>query len=187
MADNTPDALYESLVAELNDQKLPPVDLWHPERSGRIDIRIRADGRWIHEGQEIKRLGLVKVLASVLRRDEDGFVLVTPAERLLIQVDDAPFIAGGLDVKHAGQPEQELLFTTNLGELVIASAERPIAVTYENPRDPQEPRPYVQVRNGIHALIGRNVFYRLVELGEASDDVLSVRSAGTSFELGQLS
>ena len=89
MADNTPDALYESLVAELNDQKLPPVDLWHPERSGRIDIRIRADGRWIHEGQEIKRLGLVKVLASVLRRDEDGFVLVTPAERLLIEVDDA--------------------------------------------------------------------------------------------------
>ena len=183
---NTPESVYAALCEEIENQTLPPVHLWHPERSGRIDIRIRADGSWFHEGVEIKRQGLVKVLASVLRRDEDGFCLVTPAERLLIEVDDAPFIAGGMDVKGAGTDDQELLFTTNIGESVIANAHRPIAVTYENPKDPEEPRPYVEVRDGIHALIGRNVFYRLVELGEERDGKLEVRSGGARFVLGVL-
>lgn len=183
---NTPEALYNALREEAGEQVLPPVHQWHPERRGTIDIKIKSDGRWFHEGAEIKRLGLVKVLASVLRRDEDGFVLVTPAERLLISVEDAPFIAGGMDVQHAGSPEQELLFTTNLGELVVADAERPIAVTYENPNDPQEPRPYVEVRKGLHALIARSVFYRLVELGREVDGRFVVTSGGVDFELGVL-
>ena len=181
---NTPEALYTALRAEVGEQTLPPVHLWHPERRGTIDIRIKSDGRWFHEGVEIKRLGLVKVLASVLRRDEDGFVLVTPAERLLITVDDAPFIAGGMDVQNAGTPEQELLFTTNLGELVVASAEQPIAVTYENPNDPAEPRPYIEVRKGLHALIARSVFYRLVELGREESGRFVVSSGGAEFVLG---
>lgn len=183
---NTPESLYAALRAEAGEQSLPPVHLWHPERSGKIDIRIATDGRWFHEGVEIKRLGLVKVLASVLRRDEDGFVLVTPAERLLIEVDDAPFIAGGMEVQKAGTPDQELLFTTNIGELVVANAERPIAVTYENPADPEEPRPYVEVRKGLHALIARAVFYRLVELGREQQGRFVVTSAGVDFELGAM-
>lgn len=184
---STPDSVYAALLEQLDAQSLPPVHLWQPERSGRIDIKICTDGRWIHEGEEIKRPALVKVLASVLRRDEDGFCLVTPVERLLIDVEDAPFIAGGMEVKDRGGAEQELLFTTNIGELVIAGAKRPIAVTYENPKDPAEPRPYLEVRDGIHALIGRNVFYQLVELGEEQDGKLYVRSSGVSFELGSLS
>jgi len=183
---NTPESLYAALRQEAGEQSLPPVHLWHPERSGSIDIRIMMDGRWFHEGVEIKRLGLVKVLASVLRRDEDGFVLVTPAERLLIEVDDAPFVAGGMEVQNAGTPDQELLFTTNLGELVVASAERPIAVNYDNPKDPQEPRPYVLVRKGVHALIARSVFYRLVELGREEQGRLVVTSSGTEFNLGEI-
>jgi len=183
---DTPQSVFAALVEQLEAQTLPPVHLWHPERSGRIDIKICTDGRWIHEGEEIKRPALVKVLASVLRRDEDGFCLVTPAERLLIEVEDAPFIAGGMEVKNSGRDGQELLFTTNIGELVIASAERPIAVTYENPKDPEEPRPYVEVREGIHALIGRNVFYQLVELGEEHEGTLFVTSCGVRFELGRL-
>jgi len=184
---STPESVFAALVDELNSQSLPPVHLWHPERSGRIDIKICTDGRWIHEGVEIKRPALVKVLASVLRRDEDGYCLVTPVERLLIDVEDAPFVAGGMEVKDAGSVHQQLMFTTNIGELVLASAERPIAVSYENPTDPQEPRPYVQVREGLHALIGRNVFYQLVELGEEAAGTLYVRSCGEKFELGKLS
>ena len=184
---STPDSVFAALVEELDAPSLPPVHLWHPERSGRIDIKILTDGRWIHEGEEIKRPALVKVLASVLRRDEDGYCLVTPVERLLIDVEDAPFIAGGMEAKNAGRVDQELMFTTNIGELVLASAERPIAVTYENPADPEEPRPYLEVRDGIHALIGRNVFYQLVELGEEQDGTLYVHSCGTRFELGRLS
>ncbi len=183
---NTPESLYEALRAEAGEQTLPPVHLWNPERRGTIDIQIKRDGRWFHEGVEIKRIGLVKVLASVLRRDEDGFVLVTPAERLLITVDDAPFIAGGMDVINAGTAEQELLFTTNIGELVVANAERPITVTYDNPRDPEEPRPYVEIRKGLHALIARSVFYRLVELGREENGRFVVTSAGMDFELGTI-
>jgi len=163
---------------------LPPVHLWQPERSGSIDIRISLDGRWFHEGVEIKRMGLVKVLASVLRCDADGFVLVTPAERLLIEVEDAPFIAGGMEVQNAGTAHQELLFTTNLGELVVASAERPIVVNYTNPNDPAEPRPYVEVRTGLQALIARSVFYRLVELTREHNGRYVVASAGAEFDLG---
>ncbi len=183
---NTPEALYAALREEAGEQTLPPVHLWHPERRGSIDIKIKADGRWFHDGVEIKRTALVKVLASVLRRDEDGFVLVTPSERLLISVDDAPFIAGGMEVQNAGTPEQELLFTTNIGELVVANADRPIAVTYENPNDPEEPRPYVEVRKGLHALIARSVFYRLVELGRDENGRFVVTSGGVDFELGVL-
>ena len=160
--------------------------LWHPDRQGEIDIRIAADGRWYHEGVEIKRQELVKVLASVLRRDRDGYVLVTPAERLLITVEDAPFVAGGMDVRGAGTPEQELLFTTNLGELVVASEQRPLTVTYTNPQDPAEPRPYVEVRDDLPALISRSVFYRLVELGQEVDGKLWVTSRASRFELGEL-
>ncbi len=183
---NTPQSVYTALCDAIDDQRLPPVHLWRPERSGQIDIRIRTDGRWFHEGQEIKRQALVKVLASVMRCDPDGFCLVTPAERLLIQVDDAPFVACAMDVKAAGQPDQELLFTTNIGELVIANAQRPIVVTYENPRDPEEPRPYIEVRDGIQALISRNVFYQMVELAEEREGGLVLRSAGATFKLGAL-
>ncbi len=183
-AHNTPESLYAALRQEAEEQSLPPVHLWHPEHSGSIDIRIMMDGRWLHEGVEIKRMGLVKVLASVLRRDTDGFVLVTPAERLLIEVEDAPFIAGGLEVQNAGTPDQELLFTTNLGEMVVASAQRPIEVTYTNPQDPAEPRPYVEVRSGLKALIARSVFYRLVELTHEQNGRYVVTSAGSDFDLG---
>jgi len=187
LSSSTSDSTFEALLAELAEQSLPPVHSWQPERSGRIDIRIRTDGRWFHEGVEIKRQGLVKVLASVLRRDDDGYCLVTPAERLLIEVDDAPFIAGGMEVRGAGAAHQELLFTTNIGELVVADETRPIVVTYNNPADPEEPRPYIDVRDNTPALIGRNVFYQLVELGETRDDGrFIVRSRSAEFELGRL-
>jgi len=108
--------LFDTLLQLAADKRRPPVGSWHPARTGRIDIRIAADGSWYHEGAPIRRPGLVKLFASILRRDPDGYCLVTPAEKLLIQVDDAPFVAVDMEVKGAGQA-QSLLFVTNVERL----------------------------------------------------------------------
>ena len=78
------DSLFAQLETQLAGQSLPPVQLWQPAREGRIDIRIAQDGTWYHEGSPIPRPAMVRVFASIMRRDEDGYALVTPAEKLLI-------------------------------------------------------------------------------------------------------
>ncbi|MDE0054518.1 MAG: DUF1285 domain-containing protein [Gammaproteobacteria bacterium] len=170
---------FDALLKAAGDRKLPPVDQWQPERVGDIDIRIASDGRWFHEGTEIKRQRLVALFATILRRDADGYCLVTPVEKLRIRVDDAPFVA--VDMEYAGEGrERRLILTTNVDDHVLVDAAHPITV-----RDNQgEPRPYVEVRDGLRALIARSVFYRLVDLGEVRDGMLEVWSSGSRFVLG---
>ena len=175
-------SLFDELMAARAAQRLPPVDQWQPARSGRIDIRISADGRWWHEGGEIRRPEMVRLFASILRRDADGFVLVTPAERLLIDVEDAPFLAGDMEVRGPGEPDQLILFSLNVGDLVLLDAEHPLSVS----GSAAAPRPYVEARPGLLALLSRPVYYRLAELAEAMDDTgqrYRVRSAGLFFPL----
>lgn len=139
-----------------------PVDQWDPPVSGEMDMRIVRDGTWYHEGDPINRKALVQLFASILRRDDDDrYYLVTPAERWAIQVDDAPFVATQLDVEGEGE-SQKLTFTTNLEDTVQAGPDHPIRVELDPAT--QEPSPYVHVRANLEALIGRNVFYQLVEL-----------------------
>lgn len=95
------DALTARLEAAAQGRK-PPVDQWNPSYRGQIDMRIARDGRWFHEGGEIKRQALVALFASILRRDEDAHWLVTPAEMLRITVDDTPFLAVDIEVAGAG-------------------------------------------------------------------------------------
>ena len=182
-AGNVPrmESAFDALMKAAGDRKLPPVDQWQPQRVGDIDIRIGSDGRWFHEGTEIKRQRLVDLFATILRRDNDGHCLVTPAEKLRIRVDDAPFVA--VDMESAGDGrKRRLILTTNVGDHVLVDAAHPIAV-----EDNQgEPRPYVEVRDGLRALIARSVFYRLVELGEVRDGMLEVWSSGTRFVLGDV-
>jgi uncharacterized protein len=135
------DTLFDTLEAAQSQKSLPPVDRWHPERVGRIDIRIARDGTWYHEGAPIRREALVKLFSTVLRRDDDGYCLVTPAERLFIDVEDAPFLAVDMTVKGEGSQAQ-LLFTTNVADHVVADADHPIRVEDQD----GEPRPYVHVR-----------------------------------------
>lgn len=175
------DSLFDSLEALQADRKLPPVSKWQPERVGNIDIRIARDGTWYHEGEPFKRLALVKLFATVLRLDPDGFCLVTPAERLLIEVEDAPFLAIDLDVRGADK-QTELLFTTSVDDHVVADAAHPIRVDQHN----GEPRPYIMIRDGLEALINRPVFYRLVEHAVQEDNHLAVYSRGARFPLGEL-
>lgn len=181
------DELFTELQSIQAQRKTPPVHLWHPDRQGAIDIVIRRDGSWWHEGSKIRRPKLVSLFASILRLDEDGFCLVTPAERLRIEVEDAPFVAVDLDVRDPGTATQTLLFTTNLDEYVVLDATHGLRVV----ETPTGPHPYIEVRAGLQALVNRAVFYRLVEYGEerpgaAFTGKLWVTSAGEHFCLGEL-
>jgi len=172
------DGLFEQLSALQKDQRHPPVHLWHPEYEGEIDIRITSSGEWIHEGGRIQRQPLVKLFSSILRRDPDGYYLVTPVEKLRITVEDAPFVA--VDVEQGqGGLGGELLFTTNVGDLVTADADHPVWLE----GDVDQPRPYLQVRDGLPALISRPLFYRLVELASEDADGVYLESCGARFNL----
>ena len=145
------------------DRKLPPVETWHPERSGDSAMRITRDGRWYHEGDPITRPNMIRLFSSILRREADGsHVLVTPAEKLSIEVDDAPFVA--VEVKSEGRgPARRLAFRLNTGDMVVAGPGHPLRF---GQRD-GEPTPYLAVRGGMEALIARAAYYELAELAIA--------------------
>ena len=158
---------------------LPPVHLWHPEHCGEIDILIRADGVWMHEGSPIGRAELVRLFSTVLRQDPDGYHLVTPVEKLKIRVEDLPFRAVAVQAA-----DGVLSFTTDVGDVVEAGADHPIVV--ETDAATGEPAPRVHVRADLWARIARPVFYDLVERAEAVDGQLLVRSGDEVFALGGL-
>lgn len=166
---------------------LPPVEKWNPAHCGEIDIRIARDGTWFHMGSPIGRKELVRLFSTILRKDPDGFHLVTPAEKMRIRVEDAPFIAVLLEVTGAGR-DQALSFTTNVGDEAVAGKDNPIRVD----TDPKtgQPSPYVHVRKGLEAKLSRNVFYQLADLavpGEgAHEGCLGVWSGGEFFPIGKL-
>ncbi len=164
-----------------------PLDQWNPTSTGKMDLRIDADGQWIHEGQVIQRKSLVNLFSTILRKEEDGkFYLVTPVEKFEIDVDDAPFVAVSLEIS-SDKGEQQIELETSLGDKVIVDAEHPIWVVESE----GQPRPYVRVRNNLDALISRNLFYQLVEMADEQEfeqeDImqLSIRSSGEDFVLGR--
>src|SRR5665213_1027767 len=145
---------------------LPPVEKWHPAHCGEIDIRIARDGTWFHEGTPVGRRELVRLFSTILRKDPDGFHLVTPAEKMRILVEDAPFLAVLLHVEGEGR-EQRLIFTTNVGDETVAGRANPIRV--EINRETREPAPYVHVRRGLEAKISRAVYYQLADIAVAGE------------------
>src|SRR6056300_388667 len=156
----TPSAenIAASVSAATRGKGLPPVHLWNPPFCGDLDIRITRDCTWFHLGTPIGRPALVKLFSSILKKEAGKYYLVTPVEKVGIQVDDAPFVA--VDVDHR---DGDLHFTTQVGDTMIAGPDHPIRVE----RDPKtgEPSPYVLVRSNLEALIDRKSFYRLVDLG----------------------
>lgn len=176
----------EQLLATLKreagarDKRLPPVDQWNPAHCGDIGMEILADGTWKHEGTRITREPLVRLFSTILRKDTDGATyLVTPGEKIVVHVEDAPFVAIRAD-RHGEGQAQSLVFTTNVGDVVTAGPEHPIRVSY----DRGEPRPYVLVRGRLEARILRAPFYELVEWSEAREGRLGVWSGGAWWELG---
>lgn len=158
---------------------LPPVHLWNPAHCGDIDIIIRRDGLWMHEGSPIGRAELVRLFSTILRKDADGYVLVTPGEKLSILVEDLPFRAVSLERRG-----EALVFTTDVGDETTAGPEAPIVV--ETDPVTGEPAPRVRVRADLWARIARPVFYELVEMAEEDAGRLVVRSNGETFALGPL-
>jgi uncharacterized protein len=156
---------------------LPPVHLWHPAHCGDIDIVIRADGVWMHEDSPIGRKELVRLFSTVLRKDPDGYHLVTPVEKLKITVEDLPFRA--VAMRREGDA---LIFTTDVGDEVRASEADPIVV--ETDPTTGEPAPRIHVRRDLWARIARSVFYEMVEMAQEVDGRLVVRSGGQVFSLG---
>ena len=159
---------------------LPPVHQWNPPFCGDLDMRIARDGTWFYQGTPINRPEMVRLFSTILRREGDGFFLVTPVEKWAITVDDAPFVA--VDVEAEGEgAEQELIFETNTGEKVVAGPDNPIRV--ERHGDSEEPAPYVMVRDGLEALIDRKSFYRMVERGAHEDGRFGLWSGGAFFPI----
>ncbi|RDC72098.1 DUF1285 domain-containing protein [Rhodovulum sp. 12E13] len=142
---------------------LPPVHLWNPQDCGDLDMEIRADGTWFHEGTPIGRPGLVRLFSTILRKEGAKYFLVTPVEKVGIRVEDAPFVAVDADIAGEGRA-QAVTFRTNVGDSVTAGPDRPVRV--ERAPETGEPRPYVLVRADLEALIDRKTFYRLVEAGD---------------------
>ena len=171
--------LLAALKAEASGGRIPPVERWNPAQCGDIGMEILADGSWRHEGTRITRESLVRLFASILRKDEDGQTyLVTPGEKIVVRVADAPFTA--IRVDRDGQGEgQTLVFTTNVGDVIAAGAANPIRVAYTN----GEPRPYVLVRGRLEARILRAPFYEMVEWAQKRGGKLGVWSGGVWFAL----
>jgi hypothetical protein len=165
---------------------LPPVHLWNPAHCGEIDIVIKRNGQWHHEGTPIGREALVRLFSTVLRKDADGIDLVTPVEKMKITVEDAPFVAVRVDQAKNEAGGEMLKFLTNVGDVVEAGPDNQIRV--EMDPGTGEPHPYLHVRRGLEALIARPVFYELVEMAQeretADGPQLGVSSNGAWFPVG---
>lgn len=165
-------------------RKLPPVEQWHPERSGDSAMEIRADGSWYHEGGRINRPAMVRLFSTILRREPDGgHVLVTPAEKLSIAVEDTPFRA--VEMKSEGEGETRcLIFRLDTDDLVLAGADHPLGFG----DDPDNPDPRLHVRgsigNGLEARIDRALYYEIADLALAEgEDPPAIWSNGARFPL----
>ena len=162
---------------------LPPVHLWNPPFCGDIGMKIARDGTWFYRGSPIGRLPMVKLFASILRKDPDRHVLVTPVEMVSVEVEDAPFLAVAM-AREAGPQGPDLVFRTNLDDETRAGPDRPIRFE----RSAADGiKPYVLVRGDLWALVTRALFLDLVEIGEIRDvegrAMFGVSSGGAFFPM----
>jgi hypothetical protein len=160
-----------------------PVHLWNPPDCGDIDMRIAADGTWFYCGSPIGRLPLVQLFSSILRRDGDRFVLVTPVEKVGIKVDDAPFLAVELNADGDGD-DLSLSFRTNVEDVVTVGEQNPLRFEHGAA---EGLKPYVRIRDNLWALVKRALYYDLVALGTTEswqgNEWFGVRTAGLFFPM----
>jgi uncharacterized protein len=155
---------FSELLALSKAGKRLPVENWHPNHCGHSDMRIAADGTWFHAGSPIGRRELVKLFSTILRRESDGsHVLVTPVEKLDIDVEDAPFIAIDADSVGKGR-DRQIIFRLNTDDVVACGPDHALDVRVDADGTP---RPYLHVRGGLMALVNRATFYRLADLALA--------------------
>jgi len=185
------DSLFADLLAtqEQSSASMPPVHLWKPQLSGEMDMLIDRQGRWIHEGGEIKRPAMVKLFASILVYEEGDDVLITPVEKWRIKVEVAPLFVIAAE-RETRDGCQAIKLTTHTGDIVVLDSQHPLSM--QSFSGSEEPLPLVLIRRNLQALLSRNVFYQIVEwAAEVSDDEtagksqeLSISSMGERFVLG---
>ena len=190
----------KSTVGKRVGRAIPPLDKWHPKDVADMDLVIKANGEWWHEGGQMTRESLVSLFATILwKEDNNGIIeyfLKTPVQKIRIQVEDAPLLINDVGIVNEGN-NRWLEFTTTTGDVVRLDDEHTITLKAYNPTgndtiDQQtamdmQVRPYMPVRNGLDALIGRNTFYHLTEIGELTEQngetILTLQSGGKFYEL----
>jgi len=180
-----PSASFAAFLASLGanpGERTPPVHLWNPTRcSEEGDFRIRADGVWLHEGSPIGREAMVRLFASILRKDGDGETyLVTPGEKVRVRVEDAAFLGVRAD-RHGRGREQSIAITTNVGDVAVIGPEHPLRVAFDAATG--EPRPYVLVRGRLEARIVRAAYYELAQWVEPHEGRWGLWSGAAFFAL----
>ena len=214
---NSIDALslyFKSVASTRQGRAIPPLEKWHPEQVDDMDLIIKANGEWWHEGGHMTRQSLVNLFATILWKEENNgaieYFLKTPVQKLRIQVEDAPLLIN--DVGIVDEDDKRWLeFTTTTGDVVRLDDEHTISLRayipeddisnidassiYDNDKNEEnkplesdtQVRPYMMVRNNLHALIGRNAFYHLTEIGELTErdgeTILTLQSGGKSYAL----
>jgi hypothetical protein len=162
---------FAELQALIDQRRLPPVDRWNPERCGHSGMRIARDGTWFHEGAPINRPAMVRLFSTVLRREPDGrHVLVTPVEKLDIEVDSTAFRAVAMQCEGDGR-DRRIAFQLDSGDAVILGPEHPLRLVAGD----HGPSPRLLIRHGLEAELSRPVYYELAQLAlaEGSDGVWS--------------
>lgn len=191
-ATNTPESLAAAVPdpfgTEDDERSLPPVEAWNPPDCGEIDMRIARDGTWYYQGTPIRRPALVKLFSTILRKEGERYVLVTPVERVGIKVEDAPFLAVEMAVMQEKNGEQVVWFRTNVGDKVRVDAAHPLSIEIG---EAGGLKPYVLVRGGLRALVARSLVLDLVGLGTLREhdgtSWLGIESAGSFFPLAPAS
>lgn len=181
-----PETIASQVEQTASKSGLPPLDQWHPELSGDMDLRVSRDGHWIYKGEPLAREAIVRLFSTILRREDDGeFYLVTPVEKWRIQVEDTPLLAHSLAVEAEGTG-QVIKLTTNVGEVLEVGDDHPLEVGSYAGTD--EPRPIIYVRHGVTARLVTAAFYDLAEhvverKGQAGPE-LGVFSNGNFYKIG---
>ena len=203
------DALSQYLKSEATTRQgrdVPPLEKWHPEQVADMDLIIKANGEWWHEGGLVTRASLVSLFATILWKEENNgiteYFLKTPVQKLRIQVEDVPLLINDVGIVIEDNISW-LEFTTTTGDVLRLDESHPIILRTYEPNESQKAdshdsqqlatesesqiRPYMLVRNGLTALIGRNVFYHLTEIGALSENngetILTLHSGGHAYQL----
>ena len=156
---------YLKDVQQSHKRSIPPLDQWHPKHCGKMDLKVKANGEWWHEGQLIKRQALLDLFTKVLWKEDGKFYLKTPVEQIEIEVEDEPLLINHVDQIEIDGKSYLQVSTTNQ-DVVIVDETHPIFMReYAG-----ELRPYVHIRFSINALIQRQSFYHLLNYGSLSEN-----------------
>lgn len=183
------DKLFADLIKaqETSSKNHPSTELWNPEKTGDMDLKIDREGRWIHEGREIKRQEIVKLFSTILKFEQGHYFLVTPVEKWQIQVDIAPFFI--IDAtREIRASEQAISLTTTTDDVIVISKDNPLIMDEEITQG--ETLPLVRVRKNLMGLISRTIFYQLIEWSDLvslsnGEKCLLLNSMGEAFSLGK--